>query len=211
MRITKLGHSCLVVEDGAGKFLIDPGDYTTSQNDISGLAAVLITQEHGDHFDIESIKKVLANNPTALVITNREVGEALRLQGISFVRLEQGETTEVAGVKISAYGSSHAPIYDGVKVIVNTGFLIGDKFFHPGDAFTVPPVPVDVLALPVSAPWLKIAESLDYARVVKPRLCFPIHDGALKIFGAPHALPAKVLPGSGILFTVPELGVPFEV
>lgn len=211
MRITKLGHSCLVVEEGSVKILIDPGDYTTAQNEVRGLSAVLITQEHGDHFDVNSLKTVLANNPGALVYTNRGVGESLAREGMAFTLLEHGQRTEVAGVAVAAYGERHAPIYPSVKEIQNTGYLIGGKLFHPGDAFTVLPVQVEVLALPVSAPWLTIGQALDYAKAVKPKVCFPIHDGALKLVGAPHKLPAHELPPLGIQFLIPELGVPFEV
>jgi hypothetical protein len=39
------------------------------------------------------------------------------------------------------------------------------------------------LLLPVSAPWCKIAEVIDFARTVKPRLAVPIHDAILSEFG----------------------------
>jgi hypothetical protein len=35
---------------------------------------------------------------------------------------------------------------------------------------------VDTLFVPVSAPWLKLAESLDFVRAVAPRRAFALHD-----------------------------------
>lgn len=211
MHITKLGHSCVVVEEGTAKILIDPGAYSTTQNEVRGLAAIIVTQEHPDHLDLASLKQVLASNPGASVITNRGVGSILAAEGIAYQLVEDGQSTTVGGVTIEGYGDAHAPIYAGVKSVVNTGYLIGGKFYHPGDALHVPARPVAVLALPVVAPWLKLAEALDYAKAVKPKACFPIHDGVLKIFGPVHKLPEAVLEPLGIHFFVPELGVPFAV
>jgi L-ascorbate metabolism protein UlaG (beta-lactamase superfamily) len=42
---------------------------------------------------------------------------------------------------------------------------------------------VSTLLLPVSAPWLKLAEMLDFVRAVAPRRAFPIHDALLSEFG----------------------------
>ena len=51
--------------------------------------------------------------------------------------------------------------------------------FHPGDAFTLPGVPVDTLLLPMHGPWSKAGEVLDYARAVAPVRAIPIHDALL--------------------------------
>jgi len=51
------------------------------------------------------------------------------------------------------------------------------SLFFPGDAFTDPKKPVDVLALPTAGPWMKISEPIDYALKLKPRMAFPVHDG----------------------------------
>jgi L-ascorbate metabolism protein UlaG (beta-lactamase superfamily) len=50
---------------------------------------------------------------------------------------------------------------------------------HPGDALFIPPEPVDVLALPAAAPWLKISEAVEYLRAVKPSRAIPIHQGVV--------------------------------
>lgn len=206
MKLTKLGHCCLLIEEAGLTLLTDPGDYTTAQGDVRGVNIVLITHEHLDHLHIESLKTVLVNNPAARIFTNRGVGEILQRGGIRFSLLEHGQSAEVNGVRIEAHGDRHAPIYPSVPEVVNTGYLIGGKLFYPGDALHNPGKAVEVLALPVAGPWLKIADSLDYAKAVHPNVCFPVHDGALKIYGAAHKLPAKELPEHGIKFVIPEPG-----
>ena len=52
----------------------------------------------------------------------------------------------------------------------------GTTVFHPGDALTVPEADVDLLLLPVSAPWLKVSECIDYGRDVGAPRSVAIHD-----------------------------------
>ncbi|NBQ41671.1 MAG: MBL fold metallo-hydrolase, partial [Mycobacteriaceae bacterium] len=42
-----------------------------------------------------------------------------------------------------------------------------------------PGEPVDVLACPAAAPWMKISEAVDYLRAVAPRHAVPIHQGII--------------------------------
>ena len=69
-------------------------------------------------------------------------------------------------------------------MIDNISYLIGDdqhraKLMHPGDALFVPDEPVEVLATPAAAPWMKISEAVDYLRAVAPRHAVPIHQGII--------------------------------
>ena len=43
---------------------------------------------------------------------------------------------------------------------------------------------IDVLLAPVSAPWLKLAEALDFVRAVRPERALPVHDAMLSEIGA---------------------------
>jgi L-ascorbate metabolism protein UlaG (beta-lactamase superfamily) len=51
--------------------------------------------------------------------------------------------------------------------------------YHPGDALFVPDATVETLLVPTSAPWLKLAEALDFVRAVRTRRAYPIHDATL--------------------------------
>ncbi|HEY4526835.1 MAG TPA: MBL fold metallo-hydrolase [Candidatus Paceibacterota bacterium] len=90
-----------------------------------------------------------------------------------------------------------APIFS-----FNSGFLIAKRLFYPGDSFFVPPVPVEILALPVSAPWMRIEEAIEYAKDIKPKIVFPVHDGMLKpeYRGSSRTLPHKLLTPVGVEF-----------
>lgn len=211
MRITKFGHSCLFVEEGSARILIDPGVWSLVPEDIENVHAVLITHEHQDHLDIERLQKVLLSNPQAVVYTNRGVGLKLKEANISFQLLEDGQVASVAEINVEAFGKDHAIIYPSLQHWDNTGFLINNKLFHPGDSLYIPPKSVEVLALPVCAPWSKISEVIDYAKAVKPKKAFPIHDAMLKITTGFHKMPETLLPPENIEWVVIEEGKSIEL
>ncbi len=193
MNITKFGHCCLVLEikegasgaAGAGsavgvKVLTDPGTFTTEPvKAVTGVNVILITHEHADHFHIESIEAVLKNNPTATVVSNSAVAKLLAEKNIPCTVVGDGQSATVAGVLIEGFGKDHAIIYGTMGQCENTGYMVAGKFYFPGDSFHNPARPVDVLALPTAGPWMKISEAIDFARAVKPRIAFPVHDGMI--------------------------------
>jgi L-ascorbate metabolism protein UlaG (beta-lactamase superfamily) len=64
----------------------------------------------------------------------------------------------------------------------NTGYMVAEKFYFPGDNFHNPGKPVDVLALPVAGPWMKMSEAIDFAKQIKARTAFGVHDGMIQPF-----------------------------
>jgi L-ascorbate metabolism protein UlaG (beta-lactamase superfamily) len=206
MLIKKLGHCCLLIKLPNLTILTDPGSYSTLQNEVKGIDLILITHEHGDHLHIESLKKVLMHNPDAKIITNVSVGKLLDVENISYSIISDGQSTTIENILIEGFGTLHEEIYDGFGRVENTGYFIDNKLFYPGDAFTDPKKPVDILALPVAGPWMKIHEAIDYAQLIKPRIAFPVHDGGLKQSGASHLVPIQFLPENNIEFVAMNEG-----
>lgn len=207
MTITKYGHSCLHIEIDGVNILTDPGAYSTIPETVKDVDAVLITHEHGDHIDLETLQAVLARSPKATVYTNASVGKLLEENNIAFHAISHGESVEVKGVIIEAIGSQHGEMHPEWPIAENTGFFIAGKLFFPGDALTNPEGPVQILALPVAGPWLKLSEAIDYAKKIQPSVCFPVHDGILKSPGSVHTIPPQILGPLGINFQILEEGV----
>lgn len=177
MKITKFAHSCLLIEVDGAKILTDLGSWNLEVPEVSNLDAVLITHEHQDHFDVDKQKGLLAKNVRAKVITHAAVGNKLQEAGIEYQAIEPGERIEVAGVSVESCGSDHAIIYGTTPPCRNTGYLIADKFYIPGDALhDIPSKQIEVLALPTGGPWMKVSEAIDYAKSLKPKIVIPIHD-----------------------------------
>ncbi|MEK7650206.1 MAG: MBL fold metallo-hydrolase [Patescibacteria group bacterium] len=179
MNITKFGHCCLLIEEAGARLLTDPGNYNNTP-DVRDIDAILITHEHQDHIHMPALKVLLAENPRAIVITHEGVGKLLDAEHIPYQPIADGGEILIKNISVKSVGHEHACIHKDIALIQNTGFLIAGKLFYPGDALYNPGVPVEVLALPVSAPWLKLAEAVDYARAIKPKKVFPVHDGMLR-------------------------------
>lgn len=206
MRVTKFGHCCLLIEENGLRILTDPGSYTTAQTEVKDLDIILITHEHPDHLHVESLKTAVQNNPHARVITNAAVGKLLDEAGIKYEVIKDKDSITLKDVLVEAWEEEHAVIYPALPRVRNTGFLFAHKLCYPGDAFIKPGKLIEVLALPVAGPWVKISESIDYALELQPKRCFPVHDGMLKSGGPFHLVPPKILGPKGITFEVIEDG-----
>jgi L-ascorbate metabolism protein UlaG (beta-lactamase superfamily) len=176
MRLTHLGHACLLVETDAARLLVDPG----VMSDVDGvreLDAVLVTHQHADHADPVRIAALLAASPgAALWVDADTVGALPGLPAHSVAR--PGARFSVGGSTVDVLGGRHASVYRDIPGCTNVAYLVDDgAFLHPGDSFTVPDRPVDVLAVAVDGPWLKLAEAVDYVRAVGPRVAVPMHEG----------------------------------
>jgi L-ascorbate metabolism protein UlaG (beta-lactamase superfamily) len=200
MEITKLGHCCLRISIDGVTVLTDPGTFSSAQDEVRGIDLILITHEHADHLHVESLKRVLGNNPEAKVITNTAVGKILDGERIAHEILEGTSASTYAGIAIEACDGKHEEIFEDLGQVQNTGYFIANQFFYPGDSFKEPGKPVDVLALPVAGPWCKISDAIRYALRVKPRIAFPVHDAVLKNPALGSFAPGKVLPEHGIAF-----------
>jgi L-ascorbate metabolism protein UlaG (beta-lactamase superfamily) len=183
MRLTKLGHSCLLVEEGGARLLLDPGTLSGGFEELEGLTAVLFTHQHADHLDKARLRGLLDRNPRARVISDQGSAEPLGQAGAEVEVVADGQELDVGGVGVRVAGRDHAVIHPDIPVVPNVGYLVGGRLFHPGDAFTEPGQPVEVLAVPAAAPWLKLSEPIDYLRAVRPKVAVPVHDLVLSDAG----------------------------
>jgi len=207
MKVTKLGHCCFIAEPRDGvRIMTDPGapDYSGLPVSETNISLVLITHEHADHLHIDSLKEILKNNPECVVITNASVGKLLDEARIQYTILEEGEKLEVKGVMIKSFGNVHAEIYEDFGQVQNTGYMI-DSLCYPGDSFSYPDADVDILALPVAGPWLKIKDAIEYAKNIRPRIIFPVHDGYLEDYAPQWRITEHFITDSGFKFKKLEI------
>ena len=177
MPTTHFGHSCVLLDTGSARLLLDPGSFSAGFEPVRELDAVLITHQHPDHLDADRLRPLLDANPGARLIV--DAGSAERLGDVPHEVVAPGAIVEIAGARVEVLGGQHAVIHPDIPLIGNNAYLIDGTHLHPGDSFTPPPDPVDVLFLPAGAPWLKVAEAVDYLRAVAPRTAVPIHEAVL--------------------------------
>ena len=175
MRITKYGHSCLHISEGSASILIDPGAFSQGFETLSGLTAVFVTHQHPDHVDPKRLPLLLRGNPDATLYADAGSVEVLAKEGITATPVANGDQLDV-GIPVEVFAGDHAVIHRDVPVIPNARYLVGGRLLHPGDSLTVLDRPVEILALPTSAPWMAVKEAIDYFRAVDPKAAIPIHD-----------------------------------
>jgi len=177
MRIIKHGHACVTLITDAATLILDPGMFT-APGALEGADAVLITHEHPDHWTPEQLRATEAPVFTIAAVADRireaDPGLAERVTVVA-----PGDRFEAFGVAVTVVGTKHAVIHPELPHFDNSGYLVeadGVSVFHPGDALTSLPAAPDVLLLPVSAPWMKVSECIDYARDVGAPTSVAIHD-----------------------------------
>jgi L-ascorbate metabolism protein UlaG (beta-lactamase superfamily) len=177
MRLTKFGHSCVQVEHDGTTLVLDPGVFTDPEA-VDGADAVLITHEHPDHFHPDHLRRADAPIFTIAAVAGQIRDQAPDLSARVTV-VGPGQQFTAGRVPVTAVGELHAVIHPDLPRFDNSGYLLtlGDlSVFHPGDALTGPGRPVDVLLVPVCAPWMKIAEGIEFAKSVGAPRNVAIHD-----------------------------------
>ena len=180
MRLRKLGHACLLVTSGDARILIDPGTFSSGFEDLDGLTAVLVTHQHPDHVDVLRLPQLLERNPQAQLVA--DVGTAQQLRddlGVEATVAGAGDTYDV-GVPVEVVGDLHAQIHPDIPRVPNVGYLVDGRLLHPGDSLEVRDRQVEILALPTMAPWMRLADAVDFLRAVAPRTAIPVHEGLLR-------------------------------
>ncbi len=181
MIITKREHACLVVEEAGQKIVIDPGSFMQPPADLTGVVAVVVTDAHQDHFSNKNLQAIVARNPAVRIFGTAEA--AKEAADLPITAVTGGGAETVGPFSLAFFGELHAEIHPEIPRTQNIGVLVNTKLYYAGDSFTEPGVPVAVLALPVSAPWLKEREVLDYLVALKPKQAFGTHDALLSDIG----------------------------
>ena len=187
MRVAYLGHACLLVETGGQRILIDPGAYSPGIADLTGVDLIVVTHQHADHVDLQRLPTVLENNPQARLYAEPQAAAVMEDAGIASEYTVSGKTLTFGQVHVTAVGEKHALINEALPRIGNLGVVLRSEgepsLFHPGDAYDAEPGPIDILALPLNAPWTASRDTVAFVRRIAPRVSIPIHDALLSAIG----------------------------
>ena len=181
MKITKRGHACLELEVSGKRALIDPGFYTDDVSGVENVVALVITHSHDDHCSEQQVAGLVLANPGVKIFGTSEV--AAKLPSFDVTTVYHGDFYQEQGFSFEFFGDMHQVIHESIPLVQNTGVMVNDSLYYPGDSYTTPEKPVDVLACPTSAPWLRIGDVMDFIAAVKPKQSFATHNALLSDLG----------------------------
>ena len=175
MKITKFVHSCLLVEVDSPirrVALFDPGAFSVdalSVDLLDQLDDIFITHEHGDHFSVELIKRLVEEFPKVRITAPESVVAQLEQAGIS------ASTQPPEGVTL--FSSPHEKIrpYFEADPPEEYGYHYLNALSDPGDSHSFTET-MAILALPVTGPWGSVVNATELALKLKPKHVIPVHD-----------------------------------
>lgn len=177
MKITKLEHSCLLVEMPAPvnrTALFDPGSMSEPYINVDSLEYlddIFITHAHGDHMHPAIIKSLLEKFPDVRITGPREVVSRLKQESVL------AASEEYDGIRF--FDSKHEKVLPLFQPPEQLGYHYLDLLTHPGDSHSFAETKA-ILALPVTAPWGSMVNAVRLAIELQPKYVLPIHDWHLR-------------------------------
>jgi len=145
---------------------------------------LLISHEHGDHYDAASIEAMMANGKT-IVYTNCVVYERMEKLGLDMSRvhiLKKGDTTDIGECKLLTVDCDHgSSCPEALGFILDFGHA---KVYYAGDTapswdrLTVPmELKPEVALLPINGAYgnLDGFQAAEYAGKLGSKICVPCH------------------------------------
>lgn len=176
MNMTKFEHACFVATKNGQSVVVDPGVLSPDFKAPENVVAIVVTHLHPDHWDAEHLR-TMSGVP---IYAPEDTTKAMHESGIDATTVKPGDTISAGDFRLTFTGGKHVPIHPDAPVCQNVGVLIDDgEIYYPGDSFAEPGMPVNILAIPIAAPWMKTSEAMDFLTAVKPKRAFPTHDAVL--------------------------------
>ncbi len=197
VRIYALVHASIRIEYDGQEIEIDPvsklGDRTIDYAAFSKADYILVTHEHGDHFDKRALA-LLTDKDTRL-ITNKRCADMLGYGEV----MANGDKKEVApGITLEAVpayniSEGHQQFHPKGR---DNGFILtldGLRIYIAGDTEDIPEMAaikdIDIAFLPCNQPFtMTPVQLVRAAQTVKPKVLFPYHYGKTDVSKLPTQL-----------------------
>lgn len=192
-----LVHASIRIEYDGWQIYVDPvtklGDRTVNYTSMPKADGILVTHEHGDHFDREAIQ-LLSHDQTYFVTNKRcadmygsgyAVSNGYDIQATEDIRLEV----------VPAYNTTEGREKFHPKGRDN-GYILtldGLRIYIAGDTEDIPEMnnikDIDIAFLPCNQPYTMTPDQLvRNAKIIKPKVLFPYHYGQTDVSTLPTLL-----------------------
>lgn len=175
-------HASMVVETPGGVVYVDPVGGASAYQGLPEPVLILITHEHGDHFDLPTLEGL----PAVRLITNPAVHDKLpEAMKERATALANGDSAEVIGMGIEAV-PAHNTTEDRMNyhpVGRDNGYVLtigGTRFYIAGDTEPTPEMKalsdIAVAFLPMNLPYtMTVQQAAEAVAAFKPAVVFPYH------------------------------------
>ena len=202
VRITLIKHGTLEIACKGLSIHIDPvsglGTPTDYATEFPKADLILVTHEHGDHFDRTAIEALGGN--AGNLITNARVAEMLGWGTV----MANGDSRDLpGGIRLDAvpaynYTEGHTQFHPKGR---DNGFVLtidGLRIYVAGDTEDIPEMAelkdIDVAFLPVNQPYtMTVEQCVNAAKVIQPKVLIPYHFSQTDLSGLPDQLPGMTV------------------
>lgn len=198
LAITRVTHSCHLIEIGGLTVLTDPwfsqktfyhpGEPIAFQpEELPRLDAVVVSHEHYDHCDLDAFKRY-PDKAVPMIVAGPVAAKARKVGFTNVIPLKAWESATVGDLTVHAAPGEHG-VYEVTYVITGGGRSV----YFAGDTLLIPELhtltdrfgPLDVTLLPVNGLQLRMArntqvvmnaeEAAELISVLRPKLAIPQH------------------------------------
>ena len=221
MKLTYLGHSALLIEEGSFKGIIDP--FITGNSlckscidDLSNITHVFVTHGHSDHIG-DTVE--IARRNKSLIITNHEIAAYLGKFKLKTHAMHIGGRTKFDFGTVKMTNALHGSgISDNGNMIYGGnpgGFVIeidGKKIYHAGDTGLTYDMKlledekIDIAFLPIGGNYtMDIDDAVKAADFIKAKTVVPMHYNTFGLITAdPELFKNKVKSSDVIILNTNE-------
>ena len=184
LKIIFIGHATLMFEFAGKVIHVDPVSSEADYTELPKADLILVTHEHGDHFDPKAIG--LLRKPATDIVLTQASADAAKLGAV----LNNGQMAVRQGIKIEA-----VPAYNIVQMRSpgnpyhpkgrGNGYLLAfadKRVYVAGDTEITPEMRalhnIDIAFLPMNLPYTMTPEMVaEAARAFGPKILYPYHYG----------------------------------
>ncbi len=185
IKVTPISHATMVLQVGKVVVYTDPVGGASAFTGQPTPSLVLVTDIHGDHLNVDTLKSVLTDSSTLVV--PKAVADKITedLKG-EMVVLNNGETTKKSGIKILAVPMYNYPISSTSPHTKGrgNGYIIegtdGEKVYISGDTGNIPEMStfkeIDIAFLSMNLPYtMGVEDAAKATLAMNPKKIIPYH------------------------------------
>ncbi len=181
--IHPVSHATLLLAHAENVFYVDPVGGAALYESLPAPTAILITHQHGDHFDLPTLEAIGGEVP---ILTTQTVydglSEALKARTTVLANGESGTLEGIPVDAVPAYNTTPERAQFHPKGIGN-GYVLtfGDKkVYVAGDTEDIPEMRafggINVAFLPMNLPFtMSVEQAADAVKAFRPEVVYPYH------------------------------------